>query len=253
MEHTAVIFVHGLFSSGRTWARFHALIGTDPDFSDLRVLAFDYPSPKLRLSPLRRIPDYDVLADSLKTFLETEAAHYSRIVLVSHSQGGLIIQRYLARMVAGAHGCDLQRIRLIVMFACPNSGSEIFILTRRMLRFWKHQQEQALRPINESVSEAQQVVINRIIHAQRVAPDQCPVTVVAYAGEQDNIVRPASAKGVFPDTGVLPGDHFTIIQPDSVRHRSYVALKVNMMTALVIILPMSGSRLGAAHPIQSRV
>jgi len=58
-----------------------------------------------------------------------------------------------------------------------------------------------------------------------------------YAGEQDNVVTPTSAKGVFPDTGVLPGDHFTIIQPDSIRHRAYLALKGILIGA--VSLPIS--------------
>lgn len=213
MKQAVVVFVHGLFSSSRTWTPFRDLIASDPDFAELSLLDFEYPSPKFNLNPLRQIPDFDVLADSLRTYLETEAADYSEMVLVSHSQGGLIIQRYLARMVMGARGNDLERIRRVIMFACPNSGSEIFLLARRRAIFWSHPQERELRPINESVGTAQQVVINRVVHAQRIASDQCPVSIHAYAGERDNVVTPTSAKGVFPDTGILPGDHFSIIQP----------------------------------------
>lgn len=231
MKHAVVVFVHGLFASGRSWTRFRDLIACDPDLANLNLLDFEYSTPKFNLNPLRQIPNYDVLADSLQTFLETVAAEYSAVVLVSHSQGGLIVQRYLARMVMGARGNDLKRIRRIVMFACPNSGSEIFLLLRRRAWFWSHAQERELRPINESVGATQQVIINRIVHAQQVAPDQCPVVFQTFAGEQDNVVTPTSAKGVFPDTGVLPGDHFSIIQPDSHRHRAYLALKMNLMAA----------------------
>ncbi|WP_406639126.1 esterase/lipase family protein [Amycolatopsis sp. WGS_07] len=229
---SAVVFVHGLFSSSRTWVPFRDLIASDPDLAHVTVLDFEYPSPKFNLSPLKRIPNFDVLADSLRTYLDTEAAEYSDVVLASHSQGGLIVQRYMARMVTGAHGLDLQRIRRVVMFACPNSGSEIFLLARRRAWFWKHPQERELRPVNDAVSTAQQVVVNRIVHAQQIASDQCPVSIHAYAGDRDNIVTPTSAKGVFPDTGVLPGDHFSIIQPDSARHRAYLALKHHLIAAL---------------------
>ncbi|WP_331769565.1 SAVMC3_10250 family protein (plasmid) [Embleya sp. NBC_00888] len=41
-------------------------------------------------------------------------------------------------------------------------------------------------------------------------------------------MTPASARGVFPDTGVLPGDHFSIIRPDSADHLSYLVLKANI-------------------------
>jgi pimeloyl-ACP methyl ester carboxylesterase len=225
MKQAVVVFVHGLFSSGQIWSSFRDLIVSDSDLAGLNLLDFEYPSPKFGLNPLKRIPDFDVLADSLGTYLETEAAGYSDVILVSHSQGGLIVQRYLARTVMGGHGNDLERIRRVIMFACPNSGSELFLAARRRVPFWSHPQERDLRPINESVSATQQVVINRIVHAQRTSSDQCGVPVHVYAGEEDNVVTPTSAKGVFPDTGVLPGDHFTIIKPDSIRHRAYLALK----------------------------
>jgi pimeloyl-ACP methyl ester carboxylesterase len=240
MKQTVVVFVHGLFSSGQTWSSFHDLMVSDSELADLDLLDFEYPSPKFRLNPLRAIPDFDVLADSLRTYLETEAADYPNVILVSHSQGGLIVQRYLARTVMGGRGNDLKRIRRVVMFACPNSGSELFLVVRRRVPFWSHPQERELRPINESVSATQQVVINRIVHAQRTSSDQCGVPVHVYAGEQDNVVTPTSAKGVFPDTGVLPGDHFTIIQPDSTRHRAYLALKGILLGALTPPIPQLG-------------
>jgi pimeloyl-ACP methyl ester carboxylesterase len=240
MKQAVVVFVHGLFSSGQIWSTFRGLMVSDSDLADLELLDFEYPSPKFSLNPLRRIPDFDVLADSLRTYLETEAADYSDVILVSHSQGGLIVQRYLARTVMGGRGNDLRRIRRVVMFACPNSGSELFLAARRRIPFWSHPQERELRPIHESVSATQQVVINRIVHAQRTSSDQCGVPVHVYAGEQDNVVTPTSAKGVFPDTGVLPGDHSTIIQPDSTRHRSYLALKGILLGAVSAPIPQRG-------------
>lgn len=232
LKRTAVVFVHGLFSSGKAWSQFRCLLADDEDLAELRLLGFEYPSPKFVLNPLRRIPDFNILAESLRTFLEeTEAAEYESIVLVSHSQGGLIVQRYLAQSVMGARGHELTRIKRVVMFACPNSGSEIFILVRRALAFWYQPQERHLRPLNEAVGSAQQVVINRIVHAAGVASDRCQISVRAYAGEEDNVVTPVSAKGVFPDTGVLPGDHSSIIRPDSRSHRSYLALKRNLLQA----------------------
>jgi pimeloyl-ACP methyl ester carboxylesterase len=104
---------------------------------------------------LKRIPDFNTLADSLGTFLET--LRHPNVVIVSHSQGGLIAQRYLARMVMNARGRELLRIRRVVMFACPNSGSEIFLTLRRAALAWSHPQERQLRPLDEAVSEAQRV------------------------------------------------------------------------------------------------
>lgn len=224
----AVVFVHGLFSSARTWRHFDLLIESDPDLARFSLLHFEYSSPKFNWNPLRRIPDFNVLADNLQTFLETEAADHTDLILVSHSQGGLVVQRFLSRMLSNARGKDLERIRRVVMFACPNSGSEILLAARRSVAFWKNPQERELRPINDSVADSQKIVLSRIIHARCIASDQCPIPIFAYAGESDNIVTTASARGVFPDTGILPGDHFSIIQPNSREHRAFRTLKMNL-------------------------
>jgi pimeloyl-ACP methyl ester carboxylesterase len=231
-ESVAVVFVHGLFSKPATWSRFDQLIATDPDLAALHRLMFRYATPVVNVHPLRRIPNFNDIADNLRTFLDTDAAGHTGLILVSHSQGGLAVQRYLARMLANGRGRQLARIRRVVMFACPNSGSEVFLLLRRRWRWWQHPQERELRPINESIVDAQQLVLNQIVHAREIGPDRCPIPFMAYAGERDGIVTPASAKSVFPDTGVLPGDHFTIIEPDSHRHRAYTALKPHLLAAL---------------------
>jgi anti-sigma regulatory factor (Ser/Thr protein kinase) len=159
------------------------------------------------------------------------ATPYEKLAIVTHSQGGLIVQRFLAQMVQNGKGLELQRIRVVVMFACPNSGAEILLTLRRSAWYWNQPQERELRPLNELASETHQVVVNRIVHARRVSPEQCPITIVAYAGDQDNVVKPGPARGIFPDTGMLPGDHFTIIQPDSHEHIAFKALK-NRLTPL---------------------
>ncbi|MFI1585658.1 SAVMC3_10250 family protein [Embleya sp. NPDC020630] len=232
VERVAVVFVHGLFSSARTWSAFRGLIEADPDLAGIDPFDFQYPSPKLSLSPLKRIPDFDTLADGLGTFLDT--LPHSRVILVSRSQGGLIVQRHLARTVMHARGRELARIACVVMFACPNSGSQLFQILRRAAArgFLAHPQERALRPLDDAVHETQRVVLDRVVHADSIASDRCPVKVRAYAGDQDNVVVPASARGVFPLGGVLPGDHFSIIRPDSAEHLAYRVLKANIVAAM---------------------
>ncbi|QYN37256.1 alpha/beta fold hydrolase [Pseudonocardia sp. DSM 110487] len=233
MTRTAAVFVHGLFSSAQTWTPLQDLVKTDPALGDVEMCNFEYPTPKLNLNPLRRIPDFDVLADSLATFLRVEVTNAENIILVSHSQGGLIIQRHLARTVMNARTSELASIVKVVMFACPNSGSELFAIARRFARpLWRHPHEQQLRPINESVASAHSTVINRIIHTDDTGVEGHRLGIRVYAGEQDNVVTPTSARGAFPDAGVLPGDHFSIIRPDSHLHRSYLALKSDIIEAM---------------------
>jgi pimeloyl-ACP methyl ester carboxylesterase len=226
------VFIHGLFSSAQTWSHFDRLVAEDPALAGFAFFHFEYASPKFRFNPTRRIPNYNDLADSLGTYLQLDLGEFPNMVLVSHSQGGLIIQRYLARMLANSSARQLTRIRRIIMFACPNSGSQIFLIMRMRFAFWRNPQERSLRPIDEAVTEAQRLVLNRVVHATEVDDGQCPIHILPYAGDSDRVVTPTSARGVFPNAGVIPGDHFSIIQPTSLAHRSYTTLQINLLAAV---------------------
>jgi pimeloyl-ACP methyl ester carboxylesterase len=229
-ERLGVVFVHGFLSSAATWSPFLRLIEDDADLAAFETHTFAYPSPPLSLNPLRRIPDIDDVADSLRTYLTHDRAGHSGLVLVAHSQGGLVVQRMLARALAAGAGPELARIRRIVLFACPNSGSDLALLLRRGSP-WRHPQERDLRPLNQAVTDAHRTVVNQVIHATAVTAATCPIPIVAYAGDSDGVVTPVSARSVFPEAGVLPGDHFSIIKADSPGHRSYVALKRHLKEA----------------------
>lgn len=240
----AVVFVHGLFSSSAVWDGFRAALEDDPAVSEnYDLLFFDYASPRISPRLLRRVPDLNTVADKLKGFLADPPLPYERLVIVTHSQGGLVVQRFLARMLNDGKGHELARIRSVVMFACPNNGSEFMLLLRRTLlpMLGGNRQEPELRPISAAVLETQRRVLSGIVHTQSLSADKCPIPLVAYAGEEDNIVTPASAMSVFPDAVVLPGDHFSIVRTDS-GYRSVDALKGRLRKALAEPFPNVSSQ-----------
>lgn len=228
----AVVFVHGIISSPAAWTPLVRMLEKDAKVSySYRLLRFEYRSPKFDLRPDRRIPDYNTIADSLSTFIDVECAEYTHLVLVGHSQGGLIVQRYLARMLTEGRGGDLHRIRRIVLLACPNNGSELLLILRKSARFWMHPQERELRPLVNSVVEAQRRVLSGIVFATSISPSSCPIPFSVYAGEADNVVTPASANGVFPRVGALPGDHNSILQVRSADNRTFTTLRAHLLAA----------------------
>ncbi|MFC7013176.1 alpha/beta fold hydrolase [Streptomyces viridiviolaceus] len=225
-----IVFVHGFRSSPSMWEPFVELIKADAELKFAHPLLFRYATTLRSLHPLRRIPTFDNVADSLREYLDTEGQEYQNLMLVSHSQGGLIVQRFLARMLHEGRGEDLTRIRRIVMFACPNNGSNIGLsLRRRWIPF--NPQERQLRPLDEQVTETQRIVINQVVNATQTTGHSCKIPMQVYAGETDNIVTPASARSVFANAAVLPGDHFSIVRPDSLQHRSFTALKRQLTLA----------------------
>lgn len=238
MNAAAAVFVHGLSSSSSVWDDLKAALERDRAVTDdFDLLFFDYASRRLGLNPARRIPDFSVVADELRGFLTDPPLPHHRLVLVSHSQGGLIVQRFLARMLNDGKGADLARIRGVVMFACPNNGSDFLLLLRRAVApVLRNRQIQDLRPISDQVIDTQRRVLEGVIYPRALSARQCPIPLVAYAGEEDNIVTPASARSVFPDASVLPGDHFTIVRggPGS---RVAAALKYRLAKALAEPFP----------------
>ncbi|WP_229403116.1 alpha/beta hydrolase [Micromonospora okii] len=225
----SVVFVHGLFSSRRAWAPMTELLTGDPALTHVTLHHFEYDSRVIQLRPDRRIPHLNDIADRLHTYLRGEFDADSRVVLVTHSQGGLVVQRFLARTLARGGGAELAPIRRVVMFACPNSGSEFLGSLRRLTMRWRNPQERELRPLQESIIETHRAVARGVVEARRRGPHEWPIPLSTYAGMSDNIVPPAVANWTFPLTGVLDGDHFTVIRPANRDDSRYKALRAEIL------------------------
>jgi hypothetical protein len=98
MVDATLVTIHGFWSSPATWDRLDAIWNADEQLRGWRIHPFRYPSPKRPLLPLsmKRVPDYDDLAQTLATEYRVGLAEASNVAIVTHSQGGLILQRFLA-------------------------------------------------------------------------------------------------------------------------------------------------------------
>jgi pimeloyl-ACP methyl ester carboxylesterase len=225
----AAIFIHGLFSNASTWDPMIGLLKKDRYIRDAYCFErFTYPSPKFVLSPLKRIPSLNDASDTLRVWLkETESIKFvQRLVLVGHSQGGLVIQQYLSSMFIENKLEELQRIRAVILLATPNTGSELFISLRRLATwFGKHPQEKRLRPFDEEVERMRKVVLDRAVLATYTSATHFPIRFFVYAGSSDRVVIASSAKWMFPNAGVLPGDHSSILIPPDKQDLRYTAVR----------------------------
>jgi tetratricopeptide (TPR) repeat protein len=227
---TDLVLVHGFWSSPATWNKLAVKMQNDPELDGLRIHRFGYPSPKFRLPGVpSRIPDYDDTAQVFPSFLEARIPRNGSVAVVTHSQGGLILQRFLAWMLREGRGRDLARVQLAVMLACPNEGSEYLASMRAAAGFNVHPQAKALRVLDTQVSEARRVVLRQIVNADHIDERHCPIPFYVYSGASDNIVRRASAQSMFPQTGVLPGDHFSILDPDSPGNLTFDVIKRHLL------------------------
>ena len=219
MIDATLVTIHGLFSSSATWDRLATVWRADENLEGLRIHPFGYESPKkprLRFSTAR-VPDYDDIAQVLATEYATVLKDVADIVVVTHSQGGLILQRFLEWMLNQAKGRDLGRIRTVVMLACPNGGSEYLESVRHGLGLSRHPQVGNLNVLDRRIADTQRRVLDDIVRANGVGDRECRIPFHVYAGSSDNIVKPASAQGAFPGASTLAGDHFSILEPGSPR------------------------------------
>ncbi len=118
MVDADLVLIHGFWSSPTTWDRLTAQLSLDPDLAGLRIHGFGYDSPRLPrwfFSPTR-ISDYNDIAQSLPAYLAAHAPGRTPIVIVTHSQGGLILQRFLAWMLTEGRGRELTRIRAVGVY-----------------------------------------------------------------------------------------------------------------------------------------
>jgi pimeloyl-ACP methyl ester carboxylesterase len=225
-----LVLIHGFWSSPATWDRLAARLRVDADLAGLRIHAFGYESPKLRWpgSPTR-IPDYNDISQSLPAYLAAHVRAGAGVAVVTHSQGGLILQRYLAWMLGEGRGRELSGIRLIVMLSCPNEGSEYLRSIRAVAGLGRHPQAGQLDVLTREVGEARRVVLRQVINATTVDDRHCPIPVYVYSGRTDNVVLRETAQSVFPNAEVLPGSHFSILDPDAPGHLTFAELKRRLL------------------------
>jgi pimeloyl-ACP methyl ester carboxylesterase len=215
MINATLVTIHGFWSSPATWERLNAIWHADEQLRGLRIHPFPYPSPKKPSLPfsMTRVPDYDDIAQTLATEYTVRLADTSDIAIVTHSQGGLILQRFLTWMLHQGRGRELARIRTIVMLACPNGGAEYLRSIRHVLGFGRHPQAGNLEVLTRQIADTQRTVLQWIVNATGVDDHQCCIPFHVYAGNADKIVTAASAQGVFPGASALAGNHFSILDP----------------------------------------
>jgi pimeloyl-ACP methyl ester carboxylesterase len=232
MINATLVTVHGFWSSPMTWERLGAIWAADEQLRGLQIHDFSYLSPKKPSAPFSsaRIPDYDDIAQTLATEYTVALAGADNVAIVTHSQGGLIAQRFLAWMLGEGRGRELARIRSIVMLACPNGGSEYLRSIRQILGYGRHPQAGDLEVLNRRVADTQRTVLRQIVNASGVDNYQCRIPLHVYAGNSDKVVTAASAQAGFPGASTIAGDHFSILDPACPGNRTAETVTYHLLT-----------------------
>jgi pimeloyl-ACP methyl ester carboxylesterase len=250
MVNATLVTVHGFWSNPATWDRLCAVWRADDELEGLEIQGFGYPSPRKPRLPFSwtRVPDFADIAQMLATEYTTSLGRSSSIAFVTHSQGGLILQRFLAWMINEGRAQELARVRTIVMLACPNGGSQYLASVRHALGYGRHPQAADLEILSKQVADTQRAVLARIVHASGVDDHHCRIPFHVYAAGSDAIVSAASAQAAFPGAGTLAGNHFTILDPAAPGNRTADVIKAHILTDLGKRPPRPSNGPGPAVP-----
>ena len=119
-----VLFVHGFGSSSKCWKPMLELLQGDEEVtSRYEFVTWEYPTKWVELNLLGRIPRLQEIGRSLAGEIDSPRYRGRRVTLVGHSQGGLVIQSYIAALLTSGQGAQLRGVEQAIFFATPCEGS----------------------------------------------------------------------------------------------------------------------------------
>ena len=206
----------------------------------MRIHSFGYESPKKAEGfPSDRrgsLTTTTSLSCSATEYADSVLKDVPGIAIVSHSQGGLILQRFLEWMLNQGKGRDLSRdpddsdARLPKRrVRVPGIGPSWPEARPSLLRFG------SLDVLDRRIADTQRRVLgDTAVPADGIGDHQCRIPFHVYAGSSsDNIVKPASAQGAFPGASTLAVKTTSpILNPAAPSNRTAESVKHHILTDL---------------------
>src|SRR5712664_669912 len=126
LNNSLAVFVHGIWGSRwETWRShldfFQRIYKQRPALTSFDIYFFHYKTG------IQQPPLYPCITNELKEFLDKEARAYDTVVLVCHSQGGIVGKRYILEELIQGRGQSL-KVDLILTLNTPHRGA----------RWWTH-------------------------------------------------------------------------------------------------------------------
>jgi pimeloyl-ACP methyl ester carboxylesterase len=222
----AVVYIHGIFGDAvGTWTgpggkTFFDYIKDNPAVgAKVDQYAFGFTTDMLKAGSV----DVNQASEVLHQRLQFDGVlSYPRIVLVSHSMGGLIAMRYLLR-----HPETLQRVPLMVDYATPQEGADIAHIAQLASK----------NPALVNLTPADGNGFLQQLDGDWKALPKRPYLSCAFEMKPTYgiwIVRWASSTRFCNEAGIAiaGADHLTIVKPDKPDHDSVIVL-VNALERFV--------------------
>lgn len=207
-----IFFIHGLSGTPqKTWGEFPDYLKEKLD-SDYSIGHLSYKSPpfwKFWESAPSLLKIADARIEELKQNIDLE---HDEVVLIGHSNGGVVIKKILQRLESRGIAHNIQKI---VFLDVPHNGSAFANAGTKINPRNKH-----LRPLMSNSEE--QYEVNDFWTYNH---NYLKFETLNLIAEDENIVSSQSAKYIYSETRVVPGsDHGSIAKPKT--KEDYVVCRV---------------------------
>lgn len=214
----AIVFIHGLGGSRKTWGAFGDLIKADSDLSGLYdVVYYNYPTYFFPLPFVKKGPKVQILADGLVTFLHSTCSIYDQVHLVSHSLGGLVARQCVLKKLKEASPRK-PSLGTITFFAVPCNGAGLASVASYTSPF-NLQARQVCRSSD---------FIDNLNEAWVAGKLDGQLKVKYVVGGLDNVITSESARSHYGNERVetiVDKGHINIVKPTNAQEQSFLIVK----------------------------
>ena len=208
-----ICFVHGFCGDPEsTFDPIPQFILKEKELEGWDVLSIGYSTdimPNIGKGIWASSPDINLIANYLRTNLDILFKHYSRVSLIGHSMGGLVIQRAILNM------SDINKISHVLFFGTPSAG----LKKAWFMRWFKNQ-------IKDMDNEGEFIKSLRKEWTERFTGEY-PFRFATIAGESDEFVPIYSSLEPFPEQhrSYTAGNHITMVKPITENDTSFQIIK----------------------------
>ncbi|MDB5284337.1 MAG: hypothetical protein JWO06_3412 [Bacteroidota bacterium] len=208
-----ICFVHGFCGDPEsTFNPMPAFIVKEKELNGWDVLSIGYSTdlmPNIGRGIWAASPDINKIASYLKTNLDIIFSQYSRVALIGHSMGGLVIQRAILNMA------DIHKISHVLFFGTPSAG----LKKAWFMRWFKNQ-------ISDMDNEGEFIKKLRKEWNDKFT-GKYPFRFATVAGELDDFVPVISSLEPFPHEyrSYTTGNHITMVKPMTESDTSFQIIK----------------------------
>jgi pimeloyl-ACP methyl ester carboxylesterase len=227
-EKVLLLFIHGLGGDSTTWGQFPALLQSDLALKGrFDFEFFRYPSNTVRFPWSKQSIRIQDLSRAMRTELGARFANYSDVIVVAHSMGGIVAQKYIVDELKERLKL---RIKGLALFAVPTEGAQL--AKWGDLISFQHRNLKQLRKESD--------LLEAIREDWRHLDCKNALKILAVFGGQDTVVPYINNTGDKIEY-IADEDHQSIVKPQSPKSTSFLLLRNFLIETLSLDLVSADS------------